>query len=184
MHRNVDPTDILLEGLTTEQIRALNQRVQHTEQAKLERSASSIDTATFLELHPEFADCDANSEELKRCLYARGQWTPEGTSPNVSQRGRVATKRSSSRRRRRVKIRKLSRGPSSAVLLAVLAPGVPICGQWKDTPFPRLVVQRNRSRYFLPLSSAELQLATVGAPGGIAPGKDSPSTATPRLCVR
>jgi hypothetical protein len=98
--------------------------------------------------------------------------------------GGVATKRSSSRRRRRVKIRKLSRGPSSAVLLAVLAPGVPICGQWKDTPFPRLVVQRNRSRYFLPLSSAELQLATVGAPGGIAPGKDSPSTATPRLCVR
>jgi hypothetical protein len=32
-----------------------------------------------LELHPEFADCDANSEELKRCLYARGQWNPEGT---------------------------------------------------------------------------------------------------------
>jgi hypothetical protein len=79
MHRNVDPTDILLEGLTTEQIRALDQRVQHTEQAKLERSASSLATATFLELHPEFADCDANSEELKRCLYARGQWNPEGT---------------------------------------------------------------------------------------------------------
>ena len=60
----------------------------------------------------------------------------DASSPNVSQRGRVATKRSSSRRRRRVKIRKLSCGPSSAVLLAVLAPRVPICGQWKDTPFP------------------------------------------------
>jgi hypothetical protein len=32
-----------------------------------------------LELHPEFVDCDANSEELKRCLYARGQWNPDGT---------------------------------------------------------------------------------------------------------
>jgi len=105
------------------------------------------------------------------------------TSPNVSQRGRVATKRSSRRRRRQVKIRKLSCGPSSAVLLAVLAPGVPICGQWKDTPFPRLVVPRNWSRYFLPLSSAELQLATADAPGEIVPGKDSRSTATPRFCV-
>src|SRR6266851_3049774 len=34
-----------------------------------------------------------------------------------------------------------------------------------------------------PLSSAELQLATAGAPGEIVPGKDSRSTATPRLCV-
>jgi hypothetical protein len=79
MHRNVDPTDILLEGLSPEQIAALDQRVRQTEQVELERSAPSIDTATFLELHPEFADCDANSEELKRFLFARGQWNPEGT---------------------------------------------------------------------------------------------------------
>ncbi len=79
MHRNVDPTDILLEGLSPEQIAALDQRVHHTEQVELERSTSSIDTATFLELHPEFVDCDANSEELKRFLFARGQWNPEGT---------------------------------------------------------------------------------------------------------
>jgi hypothetical protein len=32
-------------------------------------------------------------------------------------------------------------------------------------------------------SSAELRLATAGAPGGIAPGKDNRSTATPRFCV-
>jgi len=80
MHRGgVDPTDILLDGLSPEQIAALDKRVRTSEQAQLERSASSIDTATFLELHPEFADCDANSEELKRCLFARGQWNPEGT---------------------------------------------------------------------------------------------------------
>src|ERR1700733_7631082 len=39
------------------------------------------------------------------------------------------------------------------------------------------------SRCSLPLS-AELRLATVSAPGGMAPGKDSPLPATPRLCVR
>ncbi len=79
MHRNVDPTEILLEGLTTDQIAALDKRARQGEQAQLDRSASFVDTATFLELHPEFADCDANSEELKRWLYARGQWNPEGT---------------------------------------------------------------------------------------------------------
>jgi hypothetical protein len=78
-HRGVDPTEMLLEGLTTDQIAALDKRVRQTEQAQLDRSASSVDTATFLELHPEFVDCDANSEELKRCLFARGQWNPEGT---------------------------------------------------------------------------------------------------------
>ena len=127
----------------------------------------------------ECCDCGASLCELHtdECGLCRETYCSMGllfhmdephTNPNVSQRGRVATKRSSSRRRRRVKIRKLSCGPSSAGLLAVLARGVPICGQWKDTPFPRLVVQRNWSRYFLPLSSAELQLATAGAPGGIA----------------
>src|SRR5438128_4949894 len=104
-------------------------------------------------------------------------------STNVSQRGRVAAKSSSSRRRRQVKIRKSSCGPSSAVLLVVLAPGVRIFGQRKTHHSSRLVVQRNWSRYFLPLSSAELQLATAGAPGEIVPDKDSRSTATPRLCV-
>jgi hypothetical protein len=78
-HRGVDPTEMLLEGLTTDQIRALDNRVRTSEQAQLKRSASSIDTATFLELHPEFSDCDSNSEELKRCLFARGHWNPEGT---------------------------------------------------------------------------------------------------------
>jgi hypothetical protein len=78
-HRGVDPTEMLLEGLTTDQIAALDKRVRQTEQAQLDRSASSVDTATFLELHPEFVDCDANSEELKRCLFARGQWNPDGT---------------------------------------------------------------------------------------------------------
>src|SRR6266478_3472820 len=47
----------------------------------------------------------------------------------------------------------------------------------------RLDVLPHSSRRFLPLSSAELQLATAGAPVGIAPGKDSRSTATPRFCV-
>src|SRR6266567_6326952 len=97
--------------------------------------------------------------------------------------GRVAAESSSSRRRRQVKIRKSSYGPSSAVLLAVLAPRVPIFGQGKTHHSPDSVVLRNWSRYFLPLSSAELQLATAGAPGEIVPGKDSRSTATPRFCV-
>jgi hypothetical protein len=78
-HRGVDPTEMLLEGLTTDQIAALDKRVRQGEQVQVDRSASSVDTATFLELHPEFVDCDANSEELKRCLYARGQWNPDGT---------------------------------------------------------------------------------------------------------
>src|SRR5258707_11957092 len=104
-------------------------------------------------------------------------------SPNVSQRGRVAAKSSSIRRRRQVKIRESSYRPSSAVLLIGLAPGVRIFGLGKTHHSPRLVVQRNWSRYFLPLSSAELQLATAGAPGEIVPGKDSRSTATPRFCV-
>src|SRR6202162_6381217 len=104
-------------------------------------------------------------------------------SPNVSQRGRVATRSSSIGRRRQVKIRKSLCGPSSAVLLAVLAPGIRIFGQGKTHHSPRLVVQRNWSRYLFPLSSAELKLATAGAPGEIVPGKDSRSTATPRFCV-
>jgi hypothetical protein len=62
-------------------------------------------------------------EHMVPTQKTRGQECPPHTSPNVSQRGRVATKSSSSRRRRQVKIRKLSCGPSSAVLLAVLAPG-------------------------------------------------------------
>src|SRR6266567_816813 len=52
--------------------------------------------------------------------------------------GRVAAESSSSRRRRQVKIRKSSYGPSSAVLLAVLAPRVPIFGQGKTHHSPRL----------------------------------------------
>ena len=79
---------------------------------------------------------------------------PLFASPNVSQRGRVAAKSSSSRRQRQVKIRKSSCGPSSAVLLAVLAPGVRILGQGKTHHSPQLVVQRNWSRY-LPLSAAQ-----------------------------
>src|SRR6266568_1377106 len=62
--------------------------------------------------------------------------------------------------------------------------GVRIFGQRKTHHSSRLVVQRNWSRYFLPLSSAELQLATAGAPGEIVPDKDSRSTATPRFASR
>ena len=79
MHRNLDPTEILLEGLTTEQIAALDKRARQTEQVKLDHATSGVNTATFLELHPEYVDCDHNSEEMKRCLYARGHWNPEGT---------------------------------------------------------------------------------------------------------
>jgi hypothetical protein len=123
-------------------------------------------------------------KQLPSVLFVGRSQTPENTSsPNVSQRGRVAAESSSSRRRRQVKIRKSSCGPSSAVLLAVLVPGVRIFGQGKTHHFPRLVVQRNWSRYLLPLSSAELQLATAGAPGEIFPDKDSLSTAKPRFCV-
>jgi hypothetical protein len=78
-HRGADPTDMLLEGLTTDQIRALDQRARLSEQQKLDHATSGVDTATFLELHPEYVDCDHNSEEMKRCLYARGHWNPEGT---------------------------------------------------------------------------------------------------------
>jgi hypothetical protein len=78
-HRGVDPTEMLLEGLTTDQIAALDKRARQGDQVQVDRNASSVDTATFLALHPEMIDCDANSEELKRWLYARGQWNPEGT---------------------------------------------------------------------------------------------------------
>ena len=85
-HRGVDPTEMLLEGLTTDQIAALDKRVRQGEQVQVDRSASSVDTATFLELHPEMIDCEANSEELKRWLFARGQWNPEGTRfPTLSE---------------------------------------------------------------------------------------------------
>jgi hypothetical protein len=86
-HRGVDPTDMLLEGLSTDQIRALDQRARLSEQQKLDHATSGVNTATFLELHPEYVDCDHNSEEMKRILYERGHWNPEGTKwPTLPQR--------------------------------------------------------------------------------------------------
>src|SRR5271157_4852758 len=106
------------------------------------------------------------------------------TSPNVSQGGRGAAKSSSIRQRSELNIRKSSYGPSPADLLAVLSPNVSIFCQGKTEHSPNRPAYPNSSGYSLPFSSAELRLATAGAPGGTAPGKDSPSTATPRPCVR
>src|SRR5271157_4411622 len=105
-------------------------------------------------------------------------------SPNVSQGGRGAAKSSSIRQRSELNIRKSSYGPSPADLLAVLSPNVSIFCQGKTEHSPNRPAYPNSSGYSLPFSSAELRLATAGAPGGTAPGKDSPSTATPRPCVR
>src|SRR5271157_2085520 len=104
--------------------------------------------------------------------------------PNVSQGGRGAAKSSSIRQRSELNIRKSSYGPSPADLLAVLSPNVSIFCQGKTEHSPNRPAYPNSSGYSLPFSSAELRLATAGAPGGTAPGKDSPSTATPRPCVR
>ena len=105
-----------------------------------------------------------------------------GTSPNVSQRGRGAAKSSSIRRQRQLKIQKSSYGPFPAAG----SPSAPRVFRFfvrvRHTT-ARLGVLPHSSRCSLPFSSAELRLATAGAPVGIAPGKDSPSTATPRFCV-
>src|SRR5271157_816814 len=66
----------------------------------------------------------------------------------------------------------------------LLSPNVSIFCQGKTEHSPNRPAYPNSSGYSLPFSSAELRLATAGAPGGTAPGKDSPSTATPRPCVR
>src|SRR5271167_2310925 len=105
-------------------------------------------------------------------------------SPNVSQGGRRAAKSSSICQRSEFNIWKSSYGPSPAGLLAVLSSNVSIFGQGKTDHSLNRLAYPSSSRYPLPFSSAELQLATAGTPGGTARGKDSPSTATPRSCVR
>src|SRR5260370_27516233 len=117
------------------------------------------------ELLPTAAKVSQIGGRIFQCLV--------GLSPNVSQLGRVAAKSSSSRRRRQVKIRKSSCGPSSAVLLVVLARGFGFLVRERHTIPPDSLCSATGSRYLFPFSNAELRLATVGAPGGIAPGKDS-----------
>src|SRR5271157_1522942 len=92
-----------------------------------------------------------------------------GFSPNVSQGGRGAAKSSSIRQRSELNIRKSSYGPSPADLLAVLSPNVSIFCQGKTEHSPNRPAYPNSSGYSLPFSSAELRLATAGAPGGTAP---------------
>src|SRR6266568_5037954 len=104
-------------------------------------------------------------------------------SPNVSQSGRVAAKSSSSRRRRQVKIRKSSYGPSAASCWPSSPRGFRFLVRERHTTPPRLGCAAQLVSLLPPLSSAELQLATAGAPGEIVPGEDSRSTATPRFCV-
>src|SRR5271157_1060033 len=127
------------------------------------------------------AASDAHGDELR---IAKKWLTNFAASPNVSQGGRGAAKSSSIRQRSELNIRKSSYGPSPADLLAVLSPNVSIFCQGKTEHSPNRPAYPNSSGYSLPFSSAELRLATAGAPGGTAPGKDSPSTATPRPCVR
>src|SRR5260370_15409341 len=68
---------------------------------------------------------------------ARAVATLNHPNPNVSQWGRVAAKSNSIRRRRQVKIRKSSYRPSSAVFVALPAPGGPIFFQGNKHHAPR-----------------------------------------------
>jgi hypothetical protein len=74
--------------------------------------------------------------------------------------GRVAAKSRSIRRRREVKIRKSSYGPSSAVLLVVLAPRFRFLVRERHTTLPDLLCCATWSRYWLPSAaqSGNLQL--------------------------
>jgi hypothetical protein len=57
MHQGgVDPTDILLDGLSTEQIAALDKRARQTEQEKVDILIMGEDLLTFRELHPDYID--------------------------------------------------------------------------------------------------------------------------------
>ena len=51
-HRGVDPTEMLLEGLTTDQIRALDKRVRHTEQEKADIMLMRRRLADFSQASP------------------------------------------------------------------------------------------------------------------------------------
>jgi hypothetical protein len=77
MHRNVDPADILLAGLTPEQIRALDERARKSEQEKVNVLLMGKDLLTFKDLHPEYMDGndpagDANMKAMVGFFVARG----------------------------------------------------------------------------------------------------------------
>jgi hypothetical protein len=69
-HRGVDPTDMLLEGLSTDQIRALDQRARLSEQEKVDMVSLGEDLLTFHSLHPEYEDFGAAGEENKKVMLA------------------------------------------------------------------------------------------------------------------
>jgi hypothetical protein len=69
-HRGVDPTDMLLEGLTTDQIRALDERVRHSDQEKADMLSLGEDLLTFHSLHPDYEDYGAVGEENKKVMLA------------------------------------------------------------------------------------------------------------------
>jgi len=58
MHRGIDPTQILLEGLSLEQIRALDTYSRRSDKDREDALAMQIAISDFRELHPEFIDGD------------------------------------------------------------------------------------------------------------------------------
>jgi hypothetical protein len=61
---------MLLEGLSTDQIRALDQRARLSEQEKVDMLSLGEDLLTFHSLHPDYEDYGAVGEENKKVMLA------------------------------------------------------------------------------------------------------------------
>jgi hypothetical protein len=74
MRRNllIDEESAFL-NLSAEEQRKIAERALQPEQDKVDWAMSKEDMATWIELHREYVDCDANSEEMKSALYHRGK---------------------------------------------------------------------------------------------------------------
>src|ERR1017187_3019167 len=106
------------------------------------------------------------------------------SSPKVSQRGEGSSKNQLDPPAERAQFPRSWCRSSPAVFLGDFGRSLSIFCQGKTHYSCNSAFRPNSSRYCLPFSSAELQPATAGTPGGTTRDEDSPSTATPKPCGR
>src|SRR5712692_8059382 len=102
--------------------------------------------------HASGCSAESRSRPLLQAKLLGVQPRTSAVNPNVSQRGRVAAKSSFEPA--------TEAGQDPEIIVRTFIGGLAGCPRpggsdfWseKDAPFPRLVVQRSWSRYFLPLS--------------------------------